>query len=60
MNENLVDTLHILVVDDEDVVRASLANWFEADGHDVGAAADLPALCGRCVGPVREFLDESN
>jgi isoleucyl-tRNA synthetase len=26
---------------------------------DVGADEDFPTVCGRCVGPVREYLDES-
>lgn len=33
-------SLHILVVDDESIVRASLKNWFEEDGHVVQGAAD--------------------
>jgi DNA-binding NtrC family response regulator len=34
------DRLNILVVDDETVVRESLASWFEEDGHQVVAAPD--------------------
>jgi DNA-binding NtrC family response regulator len=33
-------SLHILVVDDESIVRVSLKNWFEEDGHVVQGAAD--------------------
>jgi len=33
-------SLHILVVDDESIVRTSLKNWFEEDGHSVEGAAD--------------------
>ncbi len=33
-------SLHILVVDDESIVRESLKNWFEEDGHVVQGAAD--------------------
>ncbi len=32
------NSLHILVVDDEDIVRTSLKNWFEEDGHVVDCA----------------------
>jgi len=34
------DRLHILVVDDEAVVRESLTLWFREDGHTVGSAHD--------------------
>ena len=33
-------TLKILVVDDEEIVRTSLTQWFEEDGHTVRACAD--------------------
>ncbi|MBZ0267285.1 sigma-54 dependent transcriptional regulator [bacterium] len=32
--------LRVLVVDDEAIVRDSLRNWFQEDGHEVGCAAD--------------------
>jgi DNA-binding NtrC family response regulator len=31
--------LRVLVVDDEAIVRESLRNWFQEDGHEVGCAA---------------------
>jgi DNA-binding NtrC family response regulator len=34
------DRLRILIVDDESVVRESLAGWFEEDGHTVKTASD--------------------
>jgi two-component system, NtrC family, response regulator HydG len=34
------DRLRILIVDDESVVRDSLAGWFEEDGHTVKTASD--------------------
>jgi DNA-binding NtrC family response regulator len=40
MNAKAEDRLRILVVDDEAVVRESLANWFQEDGHTVQAASD--------------------
>ena len=38
--EHSADLLHILVVDDENVVRESLSTWFREDGHQVGSAHD--------------------
>lgn len=40
MSNKETDALRILVVDDEAIVRESLANWFLEDGHIVDAAAD--------------------
>ncbi len=37
----------ILVVDDEEIVRDSLASWLEEDGYQVDTAADGPAALGR-------------
>jgi two-component system response regulator HydG len=37
------DCLRILIVDDESVVRESLAGWFEEDGHTVRTASDARA-----------------
>jgi two-component system, NtrC family, response regulator AtoC len=34
------DVVRVLVVDDEEIVRESLAGWLRNDGHVVGAAAD--------------------
>jgi DNA-binding NtrC family response regulator len=43
MSEKNPEHLHILVVDDETVVRESLSNWFEEDGHVVRTAEDARA-----------------
>ena len=40
MNQRTRNPMHILVVDDEKVVRDSLAQWLKEDGYDVAAAAD--------------------
>jgi len=32
--------IHILIVDDEQIVRDSLTHWFEEDGYQVSAASD--------------------
>ena len=40
MAEIKTENLRILVVDDETIVRESLSNWFEEDGHTVRAVAD--------------------
>ena len=37
----------ILVVDDEEIVRESLASWLEEDGYQVDTAIDGPAALGR-------------
>jgi len=39
MNSSTLSPLRILVVDDETVVRESLAGWFQEDGHEVKTAA---------------------
>ncbi len=36
-------TLRILVVDDEEIVRQSLTDWLEEDGHSVRACSDAQA-----------------
>ena len=38
-----IKTLRILVVDDEEIVRSSLADWLAEDGHDVRACHDAPS-----------------
>jgi len=38
-----VKTLRILVVDDEEIVRSSLAEWLAEDGHEVRACHDAPS-----------------
>ena len=40
MPQEIADRLRILVVDDEAVVRESLSEWFEEDGHAVQTASD--------------------
>ncbi len=34
--------VHILVVDDEEIVRESLSGWLRKDGYTVAAAPDGP------------------
>jgi DNA-binding NtrC family response regulator len=40
MDTQKSDRMRILVVDDEVIVRQSLSQWFEEDGHEVGSAGD--------------------
>jgi len=46
MAERKAENLRILVVDDEAIVRESLSNWFEEDGHTVRAVADAREALG--------------
>jgi len=39
MNDGKAEKLKILIVDDEAIVRDSLAGWFGEDGHQVGVAS---------------------
>jgi two-component system, NtrC family, response regulator AtoC len=41
----------ILVVDDEEIVRESLAGWLEKDGYTVGLAPDGPSAIERAREP---------
>jgi DNA-binding NtrC family response regulator len=41
------NTESILVVDDEEIVRESLAGWLQEDGYQVDTAADGPAALGK-------------
>ncbi len=36
-------SIRILIVDDEEIVRESLAGWLEKDGHTIGTAPDGPS-----------------
>ena len=39
--------LHLLIVDDEEIVRESLRSWFEMEGYHVGTAASGKEALGR-------------
>jgi DNA-binding NtrC family response regulator len=41
------DDIGILIVDDEQIVRESLASWFQEDGYRVGTASDGRAALGK-------------
>jgi two-component system response regulator HydG len=47
------EKLSILIVDDEQVVRDSLTNWFAEEGYDVDAALSAPESLSKLAG--REF-----
>ena len=41
------ERVRILVVDDEEIVRESLAGWLDKDGYTVEKAADGPSALAR-------------